>query len=241
VKAKIFQKKLNNIFIFFLLSLVGLVSDHVPFFTRSLNCFSRTACCLRRLSSSIPVYSSDVYLVILGPRASFDYLRLILSNHIYHTSNSVSILHCLAQSATQPSLSLAIHNKFSDHLPRALWPATSHVERAGTTVPSRSLPSGPTGSLPRWGVAWRHEAHLSSPLKLPIPVHLAHDAVHLAQDAEKRQPPTHAGHLNNPSSPSPRSLLSSASLPSGTTSPFCGAALPLALLRTARRGVARLR
>ena len=99
--------------------LVQFVPGLVPFFARSPNhFFSRTACCSRWLSSSIPVYPSDVYLVILGPRASSDYLRLILSNPVYHMSNSVSTLHCLAQSAAQPSLPLAIHNKCSDHRSR---------------------------------------------------------------------------------------------------------------------------
>ena len=59
-----------------------------------------------------------IYLGILGPCASSDYLRLILSNPVYHMSNSVSTLHCLAQSAAQSASFAAIHNKFSDHLPR---------------------------------------------------------------------------------------------------------------------------
>jgi hypothetical protein len=84
----------------------------VPFFARSPNCFSsRAACCLRRLSSSIPVYPFDVYLVILGPRASSYYLCLILSNHVYHLSNSCRHL----------SWSHTIHSKFGNHFPHPLF------------------------------------------------------------------------------------------------------------------------
>jgi hypothetical protein len=176
-KAKIFQKNLIIYVYFFLLPLVGLVPDHVPFFARSLNRFSRTTCCSCRLSSSIPVYSSDVYLIILGPRASSDYLRLILSNHAYHTSNSVSILHCLAQ----PSLSLAIHNKFSDHLQRPVAQPRHVLSVLAQPCLAAPCPRDLPGSLPRRSVALRHGSHLSSPSKLPIPVHLAHDAVHLSQ------------------------------------------------------------
>jgi hypothetical protein len=91
MKAKIFQK-LDNIYIF-LLPHIKLVLDLVPFLARSPNrFFSRTKSYSRRLSSSIPVY-----LIILGPRASSDCLLLILSNPVYHSPNSVSVLHCLAQ------------------------------------------------------------------------------------------------------------------------------------------------
>jgi hypothetical protein len=96
--------------IFFFLPLVELVPDLVPFFVRSPNhLFSRTACCLRRLSSSIPVYPSYIYLDILDPRTSSDYLRLILSNLVYHPSNSISVLHGLAQSAPQLPIPTTIH------------------------------------------------------------------------------------------------------------------------------------
>lgn len=96
--------------IFFFLPLVELVPDLAPFFVRSPNhLFSRTACCLRRLSSSIPVYPSYIYLDILDPQTSSDYLRLILSNLVYHPSNSISVLHGLAQSAAQLPIPTPIH------------------------------------------------------------------------------------------------------------------------------------
>jgi hypothetical protein len=82
----------------YILPLVEPVLDLVPFFARSPNHFlSRMTCCSRRLASSIPVYPpSDVHPIILGLRASSDHLRLILYNPIHHSSNSVSVLHCLA-------------------------------------------------------------------------------------------------------------------------------------------------
>jgi hypothetical protein len=81
----------------------------VPFSPRSPNYFSRTACCSHRLSSSITVYPSDVYLIILGPWASSDYLCLILCNPVYHSSSSVSVLHGLVQSAAQLPIPTPVH------------------------------------------------------------------------------------------------------------------------------------
>jgi hypothetical protein len=65
------------------------------------------------------VYPFDIQLVILGSRVSSDHLCLILSN----PPNSVSVLHCLTQFITQPSLSLGqnvIRDKFDNHLSRYL-------------------------------------------------------------------------------------------------------------------------
>jgi hypothetical protein len=100
----------------------------VPFFATSPNRFSlRAACCLRRLSSSIPVYLFDVYLVILGPRASSYYLCIILSNHVYHSSNSHRHL----------SRSHTIHSKFGNHFPHPLFldihPARDQRQLSHTT------------------------------------------------------------------------------------------------------------
>jgi hypothetical protein len=58
-------------------------------------------------------------LVILGPQASSDRLRLILSNLVCYLSDSVSILHYLAQFVPQQSPLLdqnAICDKFCNRL-----------------------------------------------------------------------------------------------------------------------------
>jgi hypothetical protein len=85
--------------------------------------FFRTTCCSHRRSSSIPSYPSDIYLIILGPRASSDYLRLILSNPVYYPPNSVFVLYCLVQFVAQQSLSLGqntIRGELGNCLPRYL-------------------------------------------------------------------------------------------------------------------------
>jgi hypothetical protein len=131
-------------------------------------------CCSRQLSLSIPVYPSDIYLSILGPQATSDYLCLNLSNPVYHPPNSVSVLYCLAQFVVQQSLSLSqntIRGKFGNHLSRPLFyinPSTPlHTSsspsldrnHAQGDVPSRGgfqvspLPLSP--SLRPSSVSWR--------------------------------------------------------------------------------------
>jgi hypothetical protein len=154
----------SRLYIYIFLPLIEPVPDLVPYSVRSPNCFfSRTACCSHRLSSSIPHYPFDIHLVILGPRANSDHLRLILSNPVYHLPNSVAVLNCLAQFVAQPSLSLshnAIRDEFDNHLLRYLLciyiqtPPQSHnlsspsldPNRVGAGIPSRRLPG--TGESP---------------------------------------------------------------------------------------------
>jgi hypothetical protein len=46
---------------------------------------------------SIPVYPFAFHPVILGPRASSDHFRLILSNPFCHPSDSASVVHYISQ------------------------------------------------------------------------------------------------------------------------------------------------
>jgi hypothetical protein len=63
-------------------------------------------------------------LVILGPQTSSDHLRLILSNRVYHLSDSVLVVHWVAQLVVQLSFSLdqgAIYDKFCNRLSHPLF------------------------------------------------------------------------------------------------------------------------
>jgi hypothetical protein len=105
VKAKIFQK-LDNIYFFLSPSRWACSRSRALFreITESLILANGML-----LASTILVYPSYIYLDILDPRTSSDYLRLILSNLVYHPSNSVSVLHGLAQSAAQPPITHSSH------------------------------------------------------------------------------------------------------------------------------------
>jgi hypothetical protein len=71
---------------------------------------------LRWLSPSIPVYPSDVYLIALDPRVSFGRFPLILSNPVYHSSDSVSVLHRLAQFVVLATASLSVVTQLTTNL-----------------------------------------------------------------------------------------------------------------------------
>jgi hypothetical protein len=58
---------------------------------------------------------TSAILVILGPQASSDCLRLILSNPVYHPSDSVSVVHWVAQPPLSSS-HVTIRDEFGNHL-----------------------------------------------------------------------------------------------------------------------------
>jgi hypothetical protein len=160
-------------------------------FVRSPNhVFSRTACCSRRRSSSIPVYPFGVHLVSLGPRANSDYLRPILYNLVYHPPNSVSVLYCLAQFIAQQSLSLGqntIYGEFGNHLPRSFLYIHPLRARRLTRVPRRLDPLLPRAArharLPTARGLAPSAAHNPAVLgKSPAPAGLLDESCHgLAQ------------------------------------------------------------
>jgi hypothetical protein len=95
--------KHDNIYIF--LPLVEPVPNILPFFREIRES--------RLLANSM--LPTSAILIILGPQASSDRLRLILSNPVYHSSDSVSIVHWVAQPPLSSS-HVAIRGEFGNHL-----------------------------------------------------------------------------------------------------------------------------